>query len=117
MQSRINNKDCSLDLSPHPVACLEIEDGRDASSRDAALETKQQEEVKPETGDHWISVTPTLQKHMIRRENRMVTAMLAHIYVAYAGIARAVLHSLDFTKLKPIPGVGFKFNCDGSFLP
>ena len=78
MESRETTNDCSLDLSPSPDNVLfgnreqteegsssaEPEDdseklgGSDATIRDSAPETEQQEEVEPSGGSHWTTVTP-----------------------------------------------------------
>ena len=78
MESRETNNDCSLDLSPNPDSNLfgnreeseeesssaeseddsEKEGGSDATIRDLAPETEQQEEVEPSGGSHWTTVTP-----------------------------------------------------------
>ena len=78
MESRETTNDCSLDLSPSPDNVLfgnreeseeesssaeseddsEKEGGSDATIRDSAPETEQQEEVEPSGGSHWTTVTP-----------------------------------------------------------
>ena len=39
----------------------------------------------------------------------------AHADAAFADIEQAV-HSLDFSKIKPIPYMGFEFNIGGNFV-
>ena len=78
MESRETTNNGSLDLSPSPDNVLfgnreeseeesssaeseddsEKEGGSDATIRDSAPETEQQEEVEPSRGDHWTTVTP-----------------------------------------------------------
>ena len=78
MESRETTNDCSLDLSPSPDNVLfgnreqteeesssaeseddsEKEGGSDATIRDSAPETEQQEEVELSGGGHWTTVTP-----------------------------------------------------------
>ena len=46
---------------------------------------------------------------------RALICVIAPADAAFADIQQAV-HSLDFSKIKPIPHVGFEFNSEGNFV-
>ena len=84
-----------------------MEEGSDAISREAPVE------------DHWAQVTsrrfpsPTLDCRS--KFWRALIRVIALADAAFADIQQAV-HSLDFSKIKPIPLVGFEFNSESNFV-
>ena len=88
------------------------DEGSDAISRVAPMEV------------HWTQVTsrrrpyrrfpsPTLDCRS--KFWRALIRVIALADAAFADIQQAV-HSLDFSKIKPIPHVGFEFNSEGNFV-